>query len=230
MKATRALPESYLLYRHFDDTRYKKATWVVIVLGLLVFVASFAFFNSLAGTLRPEYQPVEHLDFALTLERLTILLRLLVPVAVVLILHEGIHALCLWLFTRERPIFVATFEGVGGIAVRLPSWYLPRNAFLVANLAPACSLTLGGLLLLLVMPHSDIGLLVFCNSLNLAGSISDVVSSIYVYLHPPSAYIKTDGRIYHHHKPESVARWKQQLRAVMEWILARLEQSKESVS
>jgi hypothetical protein len=127
MKATRALPESYLLYRHFDDTRYKKATWAAIVLGLLVFVASFAFFNNLAGTLRPEYQPVEHLDFELTLERLTILLRLLVPVAVVLILHEGIHALCLWLFTRERPIFVATFEGVGGIGVRLPSWYLPPN-------------------------------------------------------------------------------------------------------
>ena len=119
MEATRVLPESYLLYRHFDDTKYKKATWVAIVLGLLVFVASFAFFNNLAGTLRPEYQPVEHLDFELTLERLTILLRLLVPVAVVL----------------------------------------------------------------------------------------------------------TDGRIYHHHKPESVARWKQQLRSLMEWVLARLEQS-----
>ena len=225
MNATRVLPESYLLYRHFDETKYRRATWAVILLGLLVFMACFAFFDNLAGIVRPEYQSVEHLHFELTLERLTILARLLMPIAVVLFLHEGIHALCLWLFTHERPTFVATLAGGGGIGVRLPSWYLARNAFLVANLAPVCSITLAGLCLLPIMSHTGISLLVFCTSLNLAGSISDVVSSVYVYLHPPSAYIKTDGRIYHHHKPESVARWKQQLRSVMEWIFARLEQS-----
>jgi hypothetical protein len=225
MNATRFLPESYLLYHHFDETKYKRATWVLVVLGLLVFTASFAFFNNLAGTLHPEYQPVERLHFELTLERLTILLRLLVPIAVVLILHEGIHALCLWLFTHARPTFVATLEGVGGIGVRLPLWYLSRNAFLFANLAPVCSMTLAGLLLLALMPQTSVGLLVFCISINLAGSTSDVVSSIYMFLHPPSAYVTTDGRIYHPHRPESVARWKQLLRSIMEWFFARLEHS-----
>lgn len=224
MKATRVLPESYSLYHHFDETKYKKARWVVIVLGLLVYVASFALFNSLAERLHPEYQPVERLHIELTFERLIILLRLLVPVAVIAILHEGIHVLCLWLLTRERPTF-ATFEGVGGVGVRLPSWYLSRNAFLVANLAPVCSMTLAGLLLLPIVAHTGISLLVFCIALNLAGSITDVISSIYVYLHPPSAYVKTDGQIYHPQGPESVARWKQRLRSVMEWIFARLEQS-----
>jgi hypothetical protein len=225
MKATRVLPESYSLYHHFDDTKYEKATWVVIVLGLLVFAACFALFNNLAETLRPEYQPVKQLHFELTLERLTILLRLLAPLAIVLILHEGIHALCLWLFTHERPTFVATLGGVGGIGVRLPSWYLPRNIFLIANLAPVCLMTLAGLLLLLLMPQTGVGLLVFCTSLNLAGSTSDVVSSIYIFLHPPSAYVTTDGRIYHPHRPESVARWKQLSRSVIEWVFARLDTS-----
>jgi hypothetical protein len=225
MNATRVLPESYLLYRHFDEARYRRATWIVILLGLLVFVACFALFNDLAGILRPGYQPVKHLHFELTLERLAILVRLLVPIAVVLILHEGIHALCLWLFTHERPTFVATFGGGGGIGVRSPSWYLRRNAFLVANMAPVCSMTLAGLLVLPMMSDTGISLLVFCISLNLAGSMSDVASSVYVYLHPPSAYITTDGRIYHDHKPESAARWKGQLRSAMEWVFARLKQS-----
>ena len=225
MNAKRFLPESYLLYHHFDETKYKRATWVLIVLGMLVFAASFAFFNNLAGALHPEYQPVERLHFELTLERLTILLRLLIPIAVVLLLHEGIHALCLWLFTHERPTFVATLEGVGGIGVKLPSWYLPRNVFLVANLAPVCSMTLAGLLLLPLVPQTSVGLLAFCISINLTGSTSDVVSSIYMFLHPPSAYVTTDGRIYHPHRPKSVARWKQLLRSVMEWFFAKLEHS-----
>jgi hypothetical protein len=223
MKATRVLPESYSLYHHFDVTKYKRATWVVILLGLIVFVASFAFLNNLAGRLHPEYQPVERLHFELTFERLVVLLHLLVPVAVILTLHEGIHALCLWLFTHERPTFVATFEGVGGFGVRLPSWYLSRNVFLIANLAPVCSMTLAGLLLLPMVAPPGIGLLVFSISLNIAGSISDVISSMYVCLHPPCAYIKTDGQIYRPPGPESVAGWKRWLRSGLEWILVRLE-------
>jgi hypothetical protein len=226
MKATQVLPESYLLYHHFDEAKYRKATWLVSALGLLAFVASFAFLNDLAGALHPEYRPVERLRFELTLERLVIVLRLLMPIAVILILHEGIHALCLWSFTHELPTFVATFRGLVGIGVKLPSWYLPRNVLLVASLAPVCLMTVGGLLLLPVVPSKGIRLWVFCISLNLAGSTSDVASSIYVCLHPPSSYINTDGRIYHPHGPETGPRWKRRLRSAMEWILARLEQLK----
>jgi len=223
MKATRVLPESYSLYHHFDVTKYKKATWVVIVLGLLVFVASFTFLNNLARTLRPEYQPVERLHFELTLERLIVVLRLLVPMAVIAIVHEGIHASCLWLFTHERPTFVATFEGVGGIGVRLPSWYFSRNAFLVANLAPVFSMTLAGLLLLPIVAHRGIGLLVFGLSLNLAGSTTDVISSIYVCLLPASVYVTTDGEIHLSQVGDGDPKWKRWLRSGMKWILARLE-------
>ena len=81
------------------------------------------------------------------LERLVILARLLVPIAVVLVLHEGIHALCLWLFTHERPTFVATFGGGGGIGViatSCPIWeceirqrmpLTPRECYISSYLA-----------------------------------------------------------------------------------------------
>jgi hypothetical protein len=225
MNATRVLPESFVLYRHFDEAKYRRAAWAVILLGLLAFTVCLDLLNNLAGMVRPEYRPIERLHFKVTLERLVILARLLVPIAVVLVVHEGIHAICLWLFTHERPTFVTTFGNGGGIGVRAPSWYLSRSAFLVANLAPVCLMTLVGLCLLPIVSHTGVSLLVFCLSLNLAGSIADVASSVYVYLHPPSVYITTDGWIYCHHRPESVARWKDQLRSAMEWVLARLEQS-----
>lgn len=92
----------------------------------------------------------------------------MIPIVIVIILHEGIHALCLRLFTGEWPIVIASLEGLGGIAVRLPSWYLPRNAFLISNLAPVCTMTPVGLLLLRIAPHGYVNPLVFFNALNLA--------------------------------------------------------------
>ena len=107
----------------------------------------------------------------------------------------------------------------------MPSWYLPRNAFLAADLAPVCLLTLAGLLLLPVVPQAHLNLLVFCLAVHLAGSIADITSSAFVFLLPPSAYVTTDGAIYvsDSERAENVPAWKQSLRSLAEQILARLE-------
>jgi hypothetical protein len=193
MKAvTQVLPESYALYHQFYQTRYKKAGWVSILLGLLLFSMSFAFFNSLARFMRPEYQFVEHLHFQLSMDRLTILLSMLLPVAFVLILHECIHALLLWLYTKERPILVVTWTGVGGIAVRMPLWYFSRNTFLMINLAPASLITLAVLLFVLMVPLTAIGILVL-RRLNLAGSFR--ICFIYLCLFTSRHYLPRHQRV-----------------------------------
>ncbi len=221
--ATQVLPQSYAIYRHFDETKYKKAVWVVIPLGGHVFWVSFTFFNNLAGLLRPEYQAVERLHFKLSVERLVALFRVLLPVALVLILHECIHAVLLWSYTKERSTFVATLKGIGGIAIRMPSWYLSRNAFLIANLAPVCLMTLSVPLLLLVVSRSAIGVLIFCAALNLAGSLLDTISSAYIYSYPAATYLDTNGSFFHDKGLLSVPSWKQWLRSAIEWFLAKLE-------
>jgi hypothetical protein len=221
--ATQVLPSSYALYRHFDETKYKKVTWVIIALGGLVFWISFVVFNNLAGILRPEYQIVERLQFQLSMERLIALFRVLLPVALVLILHEGIHAGLLWLYTKERPKIVATFEGIGGIAVRMPAWYLSRNAFLIINLAPVCLMTLAIPFLILVSPHTAINILVFCAALNFAGSLSDMISSAYIFSHPATTYLDTNGSLFHDQELLSIPSWKRWLRSAIEWFLTKLE-------
>ena len=223
--ATKVLPPSYTLFRHFDETKYKKAVWVVILIGGLVFWVSFIFFNRLAGILRPDYQTVEQLHFELSMERLGLLLQILVPVVVILILHECIHAAFLWLYTKERPRLVATLKGIGGIAVRMPSWYLSRNTFLIVNLAPVCLITLAIPFLILVLPNTAVGVLVFCAALNLAGSLSDIVSSVYIYSLPATVYLKTNGYLYRSQESLSVPGWKQGLQSTIDWFLAKLEQS-----
>jgi hypothetical protein len=221
--ATQVLPPSYSLYHHFDETKYKKASWVVILLGGLVFWVSFVVFNSLAGMLRPDYQTVERLHFQLSMERLTALFRVLFPTLLVLVLHECIHAALLWFYTKERPSFIATLNGIGGIAVRMPCWYLSRNAFLITNLAPVCLMTLAVPFLILVVPRTTINILVFCAALNLAGSLSDIVSSVYIFSHPATTYLDTNGSLFHDQEFLSVPKWKRWLQSGVEWVLTRLE-------
>lgn len=221
--AIQVLPQSYTLYRHFDETKYKRAIWVVNVLGGLVFWVAFVFFNNLAELLRPEYQSVGRLHFQLSFERLITLLRLLLPVALMLIVHEGIHAMLLWSYTKERPTFVVTFKGIGGIAVRMPSWYLSRNAFLIVNLAPVCLMTLAVPFLILIVPRAAINILVFGAALNLAGSLSDIISSVYIYSHPADTYLDTNGSLFHNQGLLSVPSWKRWLRSAVESFLAKLE-------
>jgi len=222
MKATRTLPETYVPYSNFRPSRFKRTLWVIWLFGLLVAAASFAFFSNLSSILRPEFQPMKRLHFEIpTLDRLRTLPTVAVSVAVILIVHEFIHALCLWILTRERPLIVA--KG-GGLCVRLPSWYLSRNAFLISNLAPVCLITLAGLLLLPIVPQTSISLLVFCTAMNIAASTADMASSVYILLHPRSVYLDTDGTIYTSRSQGfERAKWRQRLRSSIEWILAKLE-------
>ena len=221
MKATQTLPHSYVVYNSFRPSKWKRTIWAIWLLGLLVAGVSFTFFRSLAISVRPEFQP-KRLHFEVpTLERLYSISILVVALAALFAVHELIHILCLWGFTGQRAVIVA--KG-GGLHVRLPSWYLSRNEFLVVNLAPVCLITVSGLLFLPLVPHTNISLLVFLTAMNFAGSTPDMASSVYILLHPPSIYLDTEGTI-HTDGPqgsESVSKWKQDIRSFIESILAKL--------
>jgi len=221
VKATQTLPHSYVVYNSFKPSKWKRTVWAIWLFGLLVAGVSFTFFRSLAISVRPEYQP-KPLHFEVpTLERLYSIAILVVALAALFAVHELIHILCLWRFTGERPLIVT--KG-GGLGVRLPSWYLSRNEFLVANLAPVCLITMAGLLFLPLVPQTNISLLVFLIAMNFAGSTPDIASSVYILLHPPSIYLDTEGTIYTDNLQGSVSvsKWRQHIRSFIESTLAKL--------
>lgn len=227
MKATQELPSTYVPYDKFMPSRWRKTHWVTWVLGIALAWLSYSLLRFTAQALRPDYQP-HPLHFEVpTLERLGSILVAILALAIVLSVHELIHAIFLWLFTGQRPIIVA---GNGGFAVRLPSWYIPRDRFLLANLAPCCIISLIGLLLLLVVPQRDISSVAFLTAMNLAGSVADIVSSVYLFLHPKSIYLETEGTIYfdRHVGIDSVPEWKLRVRSLMEAAIARLDPLSEA--
>ena len=218
-KATQTLPDDYGIYDRFRPSEWKKVPWAIWLLGVLVAGGSLGFLGRLADLIRPEFQQ-KRLHFEVpTLERLYTMLMLIAGLVVLFAVHELIHVVCLWRFTGERPVLVA--RG-GGLCVRLPSWYLSRDAFLVANLAPVCLITVTGLLLLPLVPQTSISLLGFLTSMNLAGSAADIASSVYVLLHSPSVYLDTEGNIYASEGSAGGAKWKERVRSLVELVLARL--------
>jgi len=222
VKATQTLPSTYIPYDNFRPSKWRKTHWATWIFGIALAWLSYSFLRLMAEILRPDFQP-RPLHFEVpTLERLGSILVTAFAVAIVFAVHELIHAIFLWFFTGHRPILVA---GEGGLAVRLPSWYIPRDQFLVTNLTPFCIISLVGLLLLLVVPQRYISLMVFLTAMNMAGSIADIISSAYLFLHLPSIYLETEGTIYfdEHIGPNLVPEWKLRIRSLIEAAIAKLD-------
>jgi hypothetical protein len=222
VNSTQRLPESYQLYGDFTPDKFKKAIWPVSLVAVVMLVASYFFFYWWASLIRPGFQTTKSLHFALSFERLGGLAALLGLLLVIFAIHELIHALCLWIYTGKRPVIRATLKGGGGFYVRLPDLYLPRNVFLVVNLAPVCSITLIGFLLMFAVGQANLGLLIFCLAVHLAGATGDLVSSVFIFLQPSSVYLTTDGLIYTDGS-ENTAAWKQKFRSALLWMLDRLK-------
>jgi hypothetical protein len=222
MNSTQVLPKSYRLKGDFRPEKYKKAVWAASLFALVILIGSYTFYYWLAGVLRPGFQSNQNLHFMLSLERFLSMWRIIIPLIIIILVHESIHALCLWIITGKRPILRATFKGAGGLYVRLPSWYLSRNAFLVVNLAPVCSITLIGSILIMVLAQSTINLLIFCLSVHLAGATGDLLSSAFLFLQPASLYMTTDGILYIGENAQMPG-WKEKLLSIMNSALSRLE-------
>jgi hypothetical protein len=228
MKATQNLPQNYSLYEKLTPVeRWRRTHWIVWILGLAVAGLSFILLNRLAVILRPDFQP-NRLHFEVpTLQRLKSILLLTGILILVGAVHELIHGVVLWIFTGQWPTLAI---GGGGIAVRLPSWFVPRYQMLAANLAPFLVMTLAGLILLMIAPLDQLSLVVFFTALNMAGSISDITGSIYMSLHSPSTYIRLDNlTIYTDKNLESPhsSSIKSRIRSLVENVIAWLDPEKE---
>ena len=73
---------------------------------------------------------------------------------VVFVLHEAVHGLFFWLYTRDRPRF--GFKG-WYLYASAPGWYLSRNRFLVVGLSPLVTMTAAALGLAMVVPPDGRG-------------------------------------------------------------------------
>jgi hypothetical protein len=150
---------------------------------------------------------------------------LILVMMAVIIVHELIHSLLLWLFVRERPSISVGFPGIG---IAMPEWYLSRDTLLVVVLAPVVVLTFVGLVLLFTVPRNLIGAVTIATTTNIVASYHDLGVAVYTFLLPESAFINpahTHAAIYVKGTTQAAegreeeSNWRRRLRVFLEKTL-----------
>lgn len=162
LKPVKALPQGYVPVVSLDLSRDRRAFVAIQLVGTLLFFGfGWAFFRF--GILLRR----EALTQSLTLVGFV---ALLAAMFIVIVIHEAVHGVLFWLYTRELPRF--GFKGVYAYAAA-PSWYLPRKQHLTAALAPFILITAAGMALTPVIPAGALLAWLFGLTVNAAGAVGD---------------------------------------------------------
>jgi len=189
MQCTTILPAGYTSWKTID---FKQDQSLMVVLGLgslLAFIGFGFLFWLLAFLLSPSF----HTNFRLVINLQVLgiaILSIVIVSIVVVIVHEAVHGLFFWLFTKQRPVF--GFKWAYAYAAA-PEYYVPRGQFLVIGIAPLILISLVGLALFPVTPFVVTLILVLTLTMNAAGAIGDLYVVGWLLSRPASLVIQDSG-------------------------------------
>lgn len=166
------------------------------LVGTVLFFGSGWFFLWLALVIRPHLVSSVNFDFDLAFG-----LWLIAAGILVFIFHELIHGLFLWIFTGERPSFGLNLYFAYAAA---PRWYLPRNLYLVAGLAPLLGISLLGCAAFVFVPIRILFIFLFSMALNAGGAVGDICQCSLLFGMPSDVLVQDIGSsitVYRHAMP-----------------------------
>lgn len=218
MKPVTVLPESYILYGDFEPRKFVKVRAIQTVAAILLAVLLLLLFDQIF----PNRDPAGSLAW----RSISVFHRIVLLIPCIytwIFLHECTHAFFIWIFSGKWPqIKAAKLWGipVGGYNAS-PGWYYPRNVFIIFVLAPLFLVSLFLYFLSYRVPPVFVIPVQDCFLLNIVGSFQDAAVAFFAALHPVSALITWDGKIYH---PKSVAggkdaSWSGRLRVFLERLV-----------
>ena len=194
MRVTQTLPTGYAMVGSITLKQNRRLVILLNVLGIPWFILCAAFFIVMAGQLGALGRSIGAGNSGeITIDATTMLVALLILVATtfaVLVLHELVHGLFFWLFTRSRPRF--GFKGAYAYAAA-PGWYIPRPQFLIVGLAPLALISLAGLLILPFIAFPFSLTLILALIANATGAIGDLYMTIRLLFVPQHVLIEDWG-------------------------------------
>jgi hypothetical protein len=192
MHATKSLPEAYQASGTLDVSKSQKLLVILNLAGLVILgISGWLFFLAVLW-LRPEDAPSQFQFISIQSfgEIVGLIFAVLGLTALNLVIHEGIHGVFFWFFTRSMPKFA--FRGAYAYAAA-PGWYLSRNAFLITTLAPLVLISLGGLIVIRTIPPAGLLATWFVLIMNASGAVGDMLVAVWIMLHTSRSYIQDLG-------------------------------------
>ncbi|MBN2048195.1 MAG: DUF3267 domain-containing protein [Anaerolineaceae bacterium] len=199
-KATQLLPDDYALAAQINLQTNRKLLIALNLASILLGALFTAGLIALLRWVRPEglRQSLYLLADRTNQQQIVYALIVIAVMIGMLVLHEALHGVFFWFYTRDKVRFA--FKGTYAYAAA-PGWYFSRGAYLPTCLAPLVIITLAGLILLLVCPPLwtlPVLLLVITNG---AGAIGDLYMAAWMRRKPAHAYYQDEGDIFSMYLP-----------------------------
>lgn len=195
MKATKTLPSTYAQCGTLDFSGNKVALIAVNVIGLALMGLFIWLAVWFVGQVYPDVDVIQALwsvaGGATGIGARVIVVGVALAVTLgVGFVHELVHGLFFWVFTRERPVFGAKslyfYAGA-------PDWYLPRSRHVVVGLMPFVTIAVVGFVLALIVPVTvGVWVLLFVVA-NASGAAGDLMAAVWLLRQPPETLVQDTG-------------------------------------
>ena len=188
-RATDRLPEHYTPVWTLDLARNWKTAVVLNLAAIPLFAGFFWVFQTTAKIFRPEFATLKLMKTVAAWDILQPF-WLLFLVVLFVVLHEMVHGLFFWIYTKEKPVFglklLYAFAGA-------PRFYIPRNQYMVIGLAPLVVLSSAGFLLQPFVPIEFLLALNIALVANASGAVGDVYVVLKLAGFPTSTLVNDTG-------------------------------------
>jgi hypothetical protein len=189
MPAVKSLPISYQQGKILDLSSTSAAVWLNIAAIPLLFLYSWLF-TWIFSILQPVNPFPKGFWSVVTAFSLKDWLFLLLCIIFVLFIHEMVHGMFFWIFTKERPKFGLR----GGYAyASAPDWYLPKYQYIVVGLSPFLVISILGMLFATFLATSLLPYLLVIVSFNAAGALGDMIVVAWIMRQEQTILVKDQG-------------------------------------
>ncbi len=183
---TQTLPAGYIQSGQIDLKKDKRLAILLNIGSFLVFAISFYLLSAFTVWVRPNI-----ITFSGTITVANMLSAIGLTV-IILLLHEGIHGLFFWIFSRSRPVFglrpLYAYFGA-------PTWFFPRRQYAIAALGPLVIIAAVGLLFLMLAPAGWVLMIAFLVAINTGGAIGDIFVFNRLLKSSPTSFANDNGDV-----------------------------------
>jgi hypothetical protein len=190
VKSTRLLSDEYCLIRSFDLSKELRLLIWLNVAGLILFFIFGALFFLAILRFYPNRPPGSFSSSKNFIQVVLLVLVILAAYVSTLFLHEVVHGLFFWLFTRSKPSFGLRTAYAFAAA---PNWFIPRNQYMVIGLAPLIVITFIGMAVLPYLPSGFLTAWWVSLTTNASGAVGDLFIVGWLLVHTSQSFINDFG-------------------------------------
>jgi hypothetical protein len=187
MNPTQNLPGNYVLAWDVNMKRDKRLNIILQIVGLVWMALAGWMLVNIVMWMRPDFNDALRTGMPVNI---LVLLLILAVMLITMVLHELVHGLFFWFFSRHRPEFGI---GPGYAFAAMPDWFFPKRRYLIIGLSPLMGLTLLGMGIIAFVPLSWIGLVFAGVVINAGGAIGDLYVCWRIAREAQDVWIKDTG-------------------------------------